>query len=127
LTKKLISFRIEDKLIDKIEQLKEPKTDIINNALKMYLESINKSEKNPKIQINTIDNKNTKDLDKQINNKNYLSNLQITQNYDIIEYLKRDHEWLKDRIEHFEHTQDIIIEKIKIINKIEKQKTWFRM
>ena len=127
MTKKLISFRIEDKLIDKIEQLKEPKTDIINNALKMYLESINKSEKNPKIQINTIDNKNTKDLDKQINNKNYLSNLQITQNYDIIEYLKRDHEWLKDRIEHFEHTQDIIIEKIKIINKIEKQKTWFRM
>ena len=29
-----------------------------------------------------------------------------------MEYLKRDNEWLKDRIEHFEHTQDHILAKV---------------
>ena len=46
-----------------------------------------------------------------------------------MEYLKRDHEWLQDRIKHFENTQDVILAKldVKQVDKGKPLMSWVRM
>ena len=66
---------------------------------------------------------------KNIQKVNHVNpNIQIIENYEFMEYLKRDNEWLKGRIEHFEHIQDKIFAKIDMKVKKETEKiTRYRM
>ncbi|MFW6120958.1 MAG: hypothetical protein ACOC80_08700 [Petrotogales bacterium] len=59
----------------------------------------------------------------QVNQK--VNPIQIVENYEFLEFLKRNDEWLKQRIEHFEKTQDKIISKTD--NKEIREISWFRM
>ena len=122
----MISFRIDTNLLDRLNELGESKTDVIHKALEMYLHSSENVNTPYKESVNTKCNttvNTVNQVDQKVNHK-----IQITENYELMEYLKRDHEWLKDRIEHFEHTQDKIFAKID--TKQVKEKTsvsWVRM
>ena len=110
----MISFRIDDNLLDKLNKLDESKTDVIQKALEMYLQS--------KGDVNTKRNTVVNTKSQPVNHK-----LQLTENHEFIEYLKRDNEWLRDRIEHFENTQDKILTKVDTKVKKEKSISLYRM
>ena len=120
MTKKMVSFRIDTKLLDKLNMLKESKTDVIHIALEMYLRSSESVNTECNTHVNTH-----KDLSEvnQVHHK-----VQVTENHELIEYLKRDNEWLKDRIEHFEYAQDRIFAKVDAKPKSEKTAiSWVQM
>jgi len=166
----MVSFRIDTELLDKINRLKEPKTDVIHKALELYLrssenvntphkESVNTKKDNVNtkrnINVNTVnhsqqENVKTNDLQNDLHGQqedvktNDLQNgqkknnqkvnqvnpsVQIIKNYEFMEYLKHDNEWLKGRIEHFENTQDTILAKldIKQVDKDKPSVSWVRM
>jgi len=116
--KKLYNFRLEDNLIKQIDKLPGSRTAKIRNALQMYLQNaLHDQQENVKtndLQNGQNDLQNDLQLqhekqDKSVDQVN--SNVQVMDNYELMEYLKRDNEWLKDRIEHFEHNQDKIFAK----------------
>jgi len=92
LTKKMISFRIDTNLLDRLNDLGESKTDVIQKALEMYLQPSKDVNTLHKESVNTKRNTTVNTVD-QVNHK-----IQVIENYELMEYLKRDHEWLKDRI-----------------------------
>ncbi len=124
----MVSFRIDTKLLDKLNMLKESKTDVIHKALEMYLRSSENVNTSYKESVNTECNTHVnthKDLSEvnQVHHK-----VQVTENHELIEYLKRDNEWLKDRIEHFEYAQDRIFAKVDAKPKSEKTAiSWVQM
>ena len=124
----MISFRIDTELLDKLNRLKESKTDVIHKALELYLHSSENVNTLHKKSVNTKRNTtvNTVNHSQKVSQIN--PSVQIIENYELLQYLKRDHEWLHDRIEHFEHTQDTILAKLDI--KPVKDKSlvsWVRM
>jgi len=110
----MISFRIDTNLLDKLNELGESKTDVIQKALEMYIQSIG--------DVNTKRNTIVNTHDQTVNHK-----VQVTENHELIEYLKRNEEWLKDRIEHFENTQDKILSKADTKAKKETAISLYRM
>ena len=123
MTKKMVSFRIDTKLLDRINGLKESKTDVIHKALDLYLQSSESVNTAYKENVNTKRNTTVNTVNQPVSH-----DIQVTENYELLEYLKRDNEWLRDRVEHFERVQDNIFEKID--NKPEKERheiSWFRM
>jgi len=148
----MVSFRIDTELLDKINRLKEPKTDVIHKALELYLHSLENVNTPHKENVNTKRNttvntdgqatqKENHNLQEKDNKKVNLSqqkehsqkvnqvtpNVQIIENYELIEYLKHDNEWLKGRVEHFEHVQDKIFTRLDIKVKKESEITRYRM
>jgi len=126
----MVSFRIDTKLLDRINGLKESKTDVIHKALDLYLQSSESVNTAPKENVNTKRNTTVNTSHKEsVNTVNHVNHeIQVTENYELLGYLKRDNEWLRDRVEHLEKTQDIIFEKID--NKPEKERhelSWYRM
>jgi hypothetical protein len=110
----MISFRIDTKLLDRVNGLKESKTDVIHKALDLYLQSLESVNTSHKESVNTVDQPGNREI-------------QVIENYELMEYLKRDHDWLKDRIEHFENTQDKIFTKIDTKTIKETELSWYRM
>jgi hypothetical protein len=128
--KKLYNFRLEDNLIKQIDKLPGSRTAKIRNALQMYLQkALHDQQEN--VKTNDLQNgQNDLQLqhekqDKSVNPVN--SNVQVMENYELMEYLKRDNEWLKDRIEHFEHNQDNIFAKADAKAKKETTISLYRM
>jgi len=123
----MVSFRIDTKLLDRLNRLKESKTDVIHKALEMYLRSSKNVNTSYKESVNTECNTfvNTRKDVSEVNQVHH--KVQVAENYELMEYLKRDNEWLKDRIEHFENTQDKIFTKIDVKPKKETSMSWVRM
>ncbi len=116
----MISFRMETELLDKLNKLKEPKTDVIQKALELYLQNPKKCNTSHKENVNTECN--------TVNQVGQVKpSVQIVENHELMEYLKRDNEWLKDRIEHFEQNQDHIIAKVDAKAKKETSISLYRM
>lgn len=123
LIKKMVSFRIDTKLLDKLNRLKESKTDVIHKALEMYLQSQENVNTVDKESVNTKRNTTVNTVNQKIT-----PHVKVVENYEFMEYLKRDNEWLKGLVEHFEHTQDGILAKIDTKPMKEKPSvSWFRM
>ena len=91
-------------------------SELLRKALWRYINEVNlNQQENENQKVNLVDQKvnlsqqeNAEEkVDHEVNHK-----IQISENYELMEYLKRDNEWLKDRIEHFEHNQDHILAKV---------------
>ena len=152
----MVSFRIDTELLDKINRLKEPKTDVIHKALELYLDSsenvntpykenvntkrnttvntinqVNQAvnhdykEKHDKTVNQAVNHSQQKEHSQKVNQVN--PGIQVIENYELLQYLKRDNEWLKGRVEHFEHTQDKIFARLDIKVKKETEITRYRM
>jgi len=138
--KKLYNFRLENNLIKQLDKLPGSRTAKIRNALQMYLQKdLHGQQEN----VKTKDLQNRKndlqnDLQNDLHNPqkknsqkvNHINpSVQIIENYELLQYLKRDHEWLQDRIKHFENTQDTILAKLDIKqgDKDKSSVSWVRM
>ena len=118
---KVIGLKLTDKdkkLIKQIEDSGLSNSELIRKALDQYFKPVNhfqQEKTNQKVkEVNHTVNQNLQEKqEKTVNQVNQQVNhkIQISENYELMEYLKRDNEWLKDRIEHFEHTQDHILAK----------------
>lgn len=93
----MISFRIDNNLLDKLNELGESKTDVIQKALEMYLQSLGdvntKRNTNVNTPVNHIQQEKQEKTVNQVNHK-----LQVTENHELVEYLKRNEEWLRETI-----------------------------
>ena len=87
----MVSFRMETELLDKLNKLKEPKTDVIQKALEMYLRSLES--------VNTECNTDVNTTNKVDQSK---ASVQIVENYEILRHYKEEIDWLRDRVEYFE-------------------------
>ena len=92
---------METELLDKLNSLKEPKTDVIQKALEMYLRSLES--------VNTECNTDVNTTNKVDQSK---TSVQVVENYEILRHYKEEIDWLRDRIEYFEHTQGHILAKV---------------
>ena len=110
---------METELLDKLNKLKEPKTDVIQKALELYLQ--NPSECNTPInrsidaecntERNTLPNRcndaerNTK-CNTDVNTADKVdqgkASVQIVENYELLRHYKEEIDWLRDRVEYFE-------------------------
>jgi len=132
--KKLYNFRLEDNLIKQLDKLPGSRTTKIRNALQMYLQNdLHSQQEN--VKTNDLQNKKN-DLQNDLHNsqkKNIQKinqvtpNVQVIENYELMEYLKHDNEWLKSRVEHFEHVQDKIFTRLDIKVKKDTEITRYRM
>ena len=138
--KKLYNFRLENNLIKQLDKLPGSRTAKIRNALQMYLQKdLHGQQEN--VKTNDLQNRKNdlqNDLQNDLHNPqkknsqkvNHINpNVQIIENYELLQYLKRDHEWLQDRIKHFENTQDTILAKLDIKqgDKDKSSVSWVRM
>jgi len=137
---KVIGLKLIEKdkeLIKQIEASGLSNSELLRKALNHYFEAVNHTvnrdykEKNTEEvnQVNQMVNhsqqeKHGKPVNQLVNHK-----IQVTENYELLQYLRRDHEWLQNRIEHFEHTQDTILAKIdtKHLDKDKSSVSWVRM
>jgi len=135
---KVIGLKLPDKdknLIKQIEDSGLSNSELLRKALKYYFEAVNqpvnqKQQERNTQKINKVNHTQQEKEEKTVNQVNQLVNhkVQVTENYELMEYLKRDHEWLKDRIEHFENTQDLILAKLEIKPVKDKSSvSWVRM
>ena len=123
MTKKMVSFRIDTKLLERINGLKESKTDVIHKALDLYLQSSESVNTAHKESVNTKCNTTVNTVNQLVSH-----DIQVTENYELLGYLKRDNEWLRDRVEHFERVQDNIFEKMDAKSGKERHEvSWYRM
>ena len=114
---KVIGLKLTDKdkkLIKQIEDSGLSNSELIRKALNHYFKSVNQIQHekyNQKVNLvnHTVNNNIQEIQEKTVNSVNH--KIQISDNYELMEYLKRDNEWLKGRIEHFEHVQDHILAK----------------
>ena len=107
----MVSFRMETKLLDKLNSLEESKTDVLQKALALYLQKtrecntpINRSidvECNTKrnTDVNTI-NKAGQNVEHEVGQVKH--SVQIVENYELLRHYKEEIDWLRDRIEYFE-------------------------
>ena len=136
---KVIGLKLTDKdkkLINQIEDSKLSNSQLLRKALEHYFKTVNsvnqkvnqnQQEKN-KQKVNLVNQKvNHVQQEKQEKLVNQVNPVQIIENHELIEYLKRNEEWLKNRIEHFEEIQSKMIDKIEIKPKKETELSWFRM
>ena len=73
--------------------------------------------------VNTKRNTTVNTFNQPVNHE-----IQVTENYELLQYLKRDNEWLRDRVEHLEKTQDVIFERMDAKPGSEKPEiSWYRM
>ena len=100
---------METELLDKLNKLKEPKTDVIQKALELYLRSSESVNTSYKENVNTECNTDVNTTNKVDQGK---ASVQIVENYEILRHYKEEIDWLRDRIEYFEHTQDHILAKV---------------
>lgn len=130
--KKLYNFRLEPDLIKQLDKLPGSRTAKIRNALQMYLQNaLHGQQENVKtndLQNRKNDLQNDLHLQHDKHDKTVNPQIQIIENYELLQYLKRDHEWLQNRIKHFENTQDVILAKldVKQVDK-DKHSLWVRM
>ena len=130
--KKLYNFRLEPDLIKQLDKLPGSRTAKIRNALQMYLQNaLHGQQENVKtndLQNRKNDLQNDLQLQHDKHDKTVNPQIQIIENYELLQYLKRDHEWLQNRIKHFENTQDVILAKldVKQVDK-DKHSLWVRM
>jgi transcriptional regulator with PAS, ATPase and Fis domain len=130
---KVIGLKLTDKdkkLIKQIEDSGLSNSELIRKALDQYFKLVNsvnppvnheyQEKNNQKVNLvnHTVNQKLQEKKEKTVNRK-----IQISENYELMEYLKRDNEWLKDRIEHFEHTQDHILAKVEKLDAKAKKET----
>ncbi|MFW6120270.1 MAG: CopG family ribbon-helix-helix protein [Petrotogales bacterium] len=115
MTKKMISFRIDTKLLNKLDKMDKSRSDVIHTALELYVER--NTKRNTERITPHEDNR-----DNECITECNTTPIQITENQKFMEYLERDHEWLKDRIEFFEQLQ-----KEKKQEKELREISWFRV
>jgi hypothetical protein len=123
---KVIGLKLTDKdkkLSKQIEDSGLSNSELIRKALDRYFKSVNSvnppvnqnQQEKTKQKVNLVNHTVNQNLqekqEKTVNQVNQPVNhkIQISENYELMEYLKRDNEWLKDRIEHFEHNQDHLL------------------
>ena len=125
-----LSLKLTDTDKRKVDQFLQKQgltpSELLRKALWRYINEVNhevnlNQQEKDNQKVNLVDQKVNHEVN-QVNHK-----IQITENYELMEYLKRDHEWLHDRIEHFEKTQNKILEKIDIKTKKEPALSWVRM
>jgi len=103
LTKKMVSFRMETELLDKLNSLEESKTDVLQKALYLYLQK--PSECNTPINRSVDAECNTKrntDVNTAAKADQGKASVQIVENYEILRHYKEEIDWLRDRVEYFE-------------------------
>ena len=141
---KTLSLKMNDKGLKKINLFLNEKdmtpSELLRKALWGYVNEVNQKVNlsqqenyNQKVNLNeekvNLDDKKVNLSQQKEHNQKVNPQIQIIENFELMEYLKRDHEWLQDRIKHFENTQDIILAKIDT-KQIDKEKTsvsWVRM
>lgn len=140
---KVIGLKLTEKdkqLIKDIENSGLSNSELLRKALKNFFKSVNQNykEKNTKNieKVNQLVNHfQHEKKEKTVNqvNQSVNPNLQYIENYELLQYLKQDREWLHDRIEHFEHTQDILLSKLDVEpenedkDNIKSKSSWVRM
>ena len=119
---KTLSLKLNDKELRKVSMVFKENdmtpSELLRKALWTYVNEVN--QVNQKVNLSQQETE-----EKSVNQK--VNPVQIVDNYELIEYLKRNEEWLKDRIEHFENTQDKIIGKIDTTAKKKPLLSWVRM
>ena len=95
----MISFRMETELLNKLNKLKEPKTDVIHKALELYLRSSESVNTSYKENVNTECNTGVNTANKVDQGK---ASVQIVENYELLRHYKEEIDWLRDRVEYFE-------------------------
>ena len=142
---KTLSLKLNDKELRKVSMVFKENdmtpSELLRKALWTYVNEVN--QVNQKVNLSQQE-KHDQEVNQKVNQVNQKVNLsqqeteeksvnqkvnpvQIVDNYELIEYLKRNEEWLKDRIEHFENTQDKIIGKIDTTAKKKPLLSWVRM
>ena len=104
MTKKMVSFRLDTNLLKRIEKQDESKTEIIEKALTLYLQSLKKSV-NTNVNTSHKENVNTNppDVYTNVNTQNNKSGqVQIIENYELLHHYENEIHWLRDRVEFFE-------------------------
>jgi hypothetical protein len=130
---KVIGLKLSEKdkeLIQMIDNSGLSHSELLRKALTQYFKSVNQvnhqvnqnyKEKNKikceKVnhEVNHTQQEKCGNLVNQVNQKvnhNPQDKIQYIENYELLEYLKRENQWLQDRIEHFEKTQDKLLSKI---------------
>jgi len=105
---------METELLDKLNSLKEPKTDVIQKALELYLQK--QGECNTPINRSVDAERNTKrntDVNTGYKLDQGKASVQIVENYELLRHYKEEIDWLRDRVEHFEQNQDHILAKFR--------------
>ena len=107
MTKKMVSFRMETELLDKLNRLKESKTDVIQKALELYLQNLKECNTPHKENVNTECNTNVNTVNQVAQKVNHEvdqvnSSVQIVENYELLRHYKEEIDRLRDRIEYFE-------------------------
>ena len=119
---KTLSLKLNDKELRKVSMVFKENdmtpSELLRKALWTYVNEVN--QVNQKVNLSQQEKH-----DQEVNQK--VNPVQIVDNYELIEYLKRNEEWLKDRIEHFENTQDKIIGKTDTTAKKKPLLSWVRM
>ena len=92
----MASFRMETELLDKLNKLKEPKTDVIQKALELYLQNLTECSMPHNENVNTECNIGANSVNQ------VKSSVQIVDNYEILRHYKEEIDWLRDRVEYFE-------------------------
>ena len=100
----MISFRMETELLNKLNKLKEPKTDVIHKALELYLRSSESVNTSYKENVNTECNTGVNTVKQSVNHDVGQVNpsVQIVENYELLRHYKEEIDWLRDRVEYFE-------------------------
>lgn len=156
---KTLSLKLNDKEKKKVDQYLKKEgitpSKLFRKALWQYINGVNREvnlsqQEKKQGKVDYVDQKVNHNLQEKDNKKVNLSpkkvnlsqqkehsqevnqvnpGIQVIENYELIEYLKRDHEWLQDRIKHFENTQDTILAKldIKPVDKDKPSVSWVRM
>jgi hypothetical protein len=90
---------METELLDKLNKLKEPKTDVIQKALELYLQNLTECNTLLDGDVNTECNIGVNSVNQVDPVK---SSFQIVDNYEILRHYKEEIDWLRDRVEYFE-------------------------
>ena len=95
---------METELLNKLNKLKEPKTDVIHKALELYLRSSESVNTSYKENVNTECNTGVNTVKQSVNHDVGQVNpsVQIVENYELLRHYKEEIDWLRDRVEYFE-------------------------
>jgi len=126
---KVIGLKLTDKdkeLTKQIENSGLSNSELIRKALDHYLKSVNSvnqpvnqiQQKNVKQKVNqvnqTVNHNQQENQEKTVNQVNQKVNheIQVIENYELLRHYKEEIDWLRDRVEYFEHTQEHILAKV---------------
>jgi hypothetical protein len=95
--KKLYNFRLDTKLIEQVDKLPGPRTAHVRDALQLYLQNDLQNDLHAQ-----QENVKTNDLQNDLQKTRSNLHVNVAENHELLEYLCRDNEWLRHRIERFE-------------------------